>query len=161
MSVICCGVRIPATTSSPCALIRYSPLKRSSPVPASREKHTPVADVSPIFPNTMACTVTAVPHSSGIPSILRYKMARSFIQELNTAHTAPHNCSKADVGKSLPVRSFTAALNLATSSFRSSTLSSLSSLTPLACFTSSMISSKGSISSLFEGFIPSTTSPYI
>ncbi|OAV74096.1 hypothetical protein Barb7_02453 [Bacteroidales bacterium Barb7] len=69
--VICCGVRIPATTSSPCALIRYSPLNTSSPLPASREKQTPVADVLPILPNTIACTFTAVPHSAGIPSILR------------------------------------------------------------------------------------------
>ena len=91
--VICCGVRIPATTSSPCALIRYSPLNKSSPVPASRLKQTPVAEVSPILPNTIACTLTAVPHSSGILSILRYRIARSFIQELNTAQTAPHNCS--------------------------------------------------------------------
>lgn len=52
-----------------------------------------VAEVSPILPNTMACTLTAVPHSSGIPSILRYRIARSFIQLLNTAQIAPHNCS--------------------------------------------------------------------
>ena len=69
--VICCGVRIPATTSSPWALIRYSPLKMFSPVAASRLKHTPVADVSPMLPKTIAITVTAVPHSWGIPSILR------------------------------------------------------------------------------------------
>ena len=101
--VICCGVRIPATTSSPWALIRYSPLNRSSPLPASREKHTPVAEVSPILPNTIACTLTAVPHSAGIPSILRYRIARSFIQLSNTAQIAPQSCSYAEVGKSLPV----------------------------------------------------------
>ena len=67
--VICCGVLMPATTSSPCALTKYSPLNIFSPFPASRLKHTPVADVSPIFPKTIAMTLTAVPHSSGIPSI--------------------------------------------------------------------------------------------
>ena len=35
--------------------------------------------------------------------------------------------------------------------------SSLSSFTPLACFTSSIIASNGSTSSLFTGFMPSTT----
>ena len=30
-----------------------------------------VAEVSPMLPNTIACTFTAVPHSAGIPSILR------------------------------------------------------------------------------------------
>ena len=52
--VISCGVRIPATTSSPCALIKYSPLKISSPVAASRVKATPVAELLPMFPYTMA-----------------------------------------------------------------------------------------------------------
>lgn len=65
-SVICNGVRMPATTSSPCALIRYSPVKISSPVAGSRVKATPVAEVFPMFPKTIACTFTAVPHSSGI-----------------------------------------------------------------------------------------------
>ena len=88
-------------------------------------------------------------------------MARSFIHELNTAQIAPHSCSYAQVGKSFPVCSLTAALNLLTSSLRSSTSSSLSSFTPFACFTSSIMASKGSTSSLFTGFMPSTTSPYI
>ena len=69
--VICWGVRMPATTSSPCALIRYSPLKRFSPVAASREKATPVAELSPMLPNTIACTDTAVPHSAGMLLSLR------------------------------------------------------------------------------------------
>ena len=69
--VICCGVRMPATTSSPWALIRYSPLKMFSPVAASREKATPVAELSPMLPNTMACTETAVPHSEGMLLSLR------------------------------------------------------------------------------------------
>ena len=36
-----------------------------------RVKPTPVAEVSPRLPNTMACTLTAVPRSSGIWFILR------------------------------------------------------------------------------------------
>ena len=88
-------------------------------------------------------------------------MARSFIQLRNTAQMAPHSCSYAQAGKSCPVCSFIAALKRLTSSFRSSTSSSLSSFTPFSSFTFSMISSNGSMSSLFTGFIPSTTSPYI
>ncbi len=38
-----CGVRMPATTSSPCALSRNSPQKTFSPVAGSRVKPTPVA----------------------------------------------------------------------------------------------------------------------
>ena len=88
-------------------------------------------------------------------------MARSFIQLRNTAQMAPQSCSYAQVGKSCPVCSFTATLKRLTSSLRSSTFNSLSSFTPFSSFTFSMISSKGSMSSLFTGFIPNTTSPYI
>ena len=59
-SVISCGVRMPATTSSPWALIRFA-VKLFSPVDGLRVKATPVAEVSPILPKTMACTLTAVP----------------------------------------------------------------------------------------------------
>ena len=62
---IACGVRMPATTSSPCALTRNSPKKRRSPLEGSRVKQTPVPELSPRLPNTMAMTVTAVPQSSG------------------------------------------------------------------------------------------------
>jgi len=37
------GVRMPATTSSPCALTRYSPNSFFSPVAGERVKQTPVA----------------------------------------------------------------------------------------------------------------------
>ena len=40
---------------------------------------TPVPEVSPIFPNTMDCTLTAVPQSPGISFIRRYTMARSVV----------------------------------------------------------------------------------
>ena len=60
------GVRIPATTSSPCALTRNSPKSVRSPVDGSRVKQTPVPDVSPLLPNTIWTTLTAVPRSSGM-----------------------------------------------------------------------------------------------
>ena len=55
------GVRMPETTSSPCAFIRYSPKKACSPVAGLRVKPTPVPEVSPMLPKTMHCTLTAVP----------------------------------------------------------------------------------------------------
>ena len=60
-----CGVRMPATTSSPCAFTRYSPLSRAAPVAGSRVKTTPVAQSSPRLPKTIACTLTAVPQLEG------------------------------------------------------------------------------------------------
>ena len=61
------GVRMPATTSSPCALTRSSPHSPGSPVDGSRVKATPVPEPSPRFPKTIWTTFTAVPRSSGIP----------------------------------------------------------------------------------------------
>ena len=54
------------TWSSPWALIRNSPYSLLSPVEGLRVNATPVAEVSPILPNTMACTLTAVPQDSGM-----------------------------------------------------------------------------------------------
>jgi hypothetical protein len=48
------GVRIPATTSSPCAFIRNSPKRRFTPVLGSRVNATPVPDRSPMLPKTIA-----------------------------------------------------------------------------------------------------------
>ena len=48
-----CGVRMPATTSSPWALIRNSPYSFASPVDGLRVNATPVAEVWPILPNTI------------------------------------------------------------------------------------------------------------
>ena len=61
MASIGSGVRIPATTSSPCALTRNSPNSFGSPVDGFRVKTTPVAESSPMFPYTMVMTFTAVP----------------------------------------------------------------------------------------------------
>ena len=66
-----CGVLIPATTSSPCALIKYSPNKFAAPVDGFRVKATPVPLLFPIFPKTIAWILTAVPSVSGISFNLR------------------------------------------------------------------------------------------
>ncbi len=65
------AVRMPATTSSPCALVRYSPYSTRSPVFGSRVNATPVPESSPMFPKTIVTTFTAVPRSLGIPWFLR------------------------------------------------------------------------------------------
>ncbi len=64
------GVRTPDTTSSPCASKRKSPLGAGAPVSSSRENATPVAEPAPRLPNTICCTLTAVPQSSGM-SLMR------------------------------------------------------------------------------------------
>ena len=54
-------VLTPATTSSPWALIRYSPSISFLPLLPFLVNTTPVALSSPIFPNTIVTTFTAVP----------------------------------------------------------------------------------------------------
>ena len=154
-------MRTPATTSSPCAFTRNSPLNLRSPVAASRVKATPVAEVSPMFPKTMHCTFTAVPHSSGILFRRRYSFARSFIQLSKTANIAPQSCSRASVGKVFPVCFCTVALKSVTKAFRSSTVKSVSEVMPRFAFCAFIMTSNGSSASLDSGFSPSTTSPYI
>ena len=66
-----CGVRTPATTSSPCAFMRYSPYSPFSPVDGFLENATPVPEVSPILPKTIICTLTAVPQSPGMSFMRR------------------------------------------------------------------------------------------
>ena len=61
---------------------------RFSPVAGSRVNATPVPESSPLLPNTIVCTFTAVPRSSGIFSIRRYTRARSPFQLRNTASIA-------------------------------------------------------------------------
>ena len=55
------GVRTPATTSSPWALVKNSPISFFSPVAGSRVKATPVPQSSPMLPKAMDWTLTAVP----------------------------------------------------------------------------------------------------
>ena len=64
--LIGCGVLIPATTSSPCALIRYSPYNSLMPLDGFLVNATPVPDLSFRFPKTIVCTVAPVPNESGI-----------------------------------------------------------------------------------------------
>ena len=66
-----CGVRTPATTSSPCAFIRNSPNSFFSPVAGLRVKATPVPLSSPMLPNTIDWTLTAVPHEEGMSFMRR------------------------------------------------------------------------------------------
>ncbi len=97
------GVRAPETTSSPWALARKSPLGSGAPVTSSRLKATPEPDVSPLLPNTICWTLTAVPHSSGIRLMRRYSCARSPVQESKTARIESRSCSFGSWGNASPV----------------------------------------------------------
>ena len=57
---------MPATTSSPCAFIKYSPYNSFIPFDGFLVKATPVPDLSLRLPKTIAWIVAPVPHSSGI-----------------------------------------------------------------------------------------------
>ena len=96
------GVRMPATTSSPCALSRNSPKIPGSPVDGSRVNATPVPERSPLLPNTIWTTFTAVPRSSGISCARRYTWARGVFQEAKTASIARRSCSRASCGNGCP-----------------------------------------------------------
>ena len=87
------GVRTPDTTSSPCAFTRKSPEGSLAPVISSRLNATPLQLESPLFPNTICWTLTAVPHSSRMRLMRRYSTARAPIQESNTARIACPSCS--------------------------------------------------------------------
>jgi hypothetical protein len=116
---------------------------------------TPVAEVSPRFPKTMAWTLTAVPQSSGMWWSLRYVRARSLSQERNTAPMAPQSCSRGSSGKSWPVRWRTICSPRRTISARSSAVRSPSAFRPRALLTSVI-----AFSNSWRG-TRSTTSPYI
>ena len=115
-----------------------------SPLAGSRVKQTPVAELSPLLPNTMAWMLTAVPHSTGMLLRRRYRSARSLRHDWNTALMAPSSCVYGSSGKLMPRRFLISALNSATSSFSASAGSSESSLTPRAFFLASSSSSNGS-----------------
>ena len=55
------GVLTPATTSSPWAFMRNSPMSFFSPLAGSRVNATPVPDWLLRLPNAIICTFTAVP----------------------------------------------------------------------------------------------------
>src|SRR5215216_468806 len=73
--------RMPATTSSPWALVRYSPVTTLSPVKGLRVKQTPVAPSSPRLPKIMETTLTAETAVSGILFTRRQKLAARVLGE--------------------------------------------------------------------------------
>ena len=152
---MCIGVRTPATTSSPCAFVRNSPNRPFSPVAGSRVNATPVPQSSPMLPNAIICTFTAVPHEYGISLSRRYTFALGLSHERNTALIASISCSFGSVGKSLPIFSLYSALNCSARFLRSSAFRSTSCFTPFSSFILSISSSKY--------FLPTsiTTSEYI
>ena len=82
-----------------------------SPVAGSLVNATPVPDVSPMLPNAIICTLTAVPHEYGISLSRRYTFARGLSHERNTALTAAISCSLGSDGKSEPIFDLYSALN--------------------------------------------------
>ena len=83
------GVRMPATTSSPCAFARNSPITSGSPVEGSRVNATPVPERSPLLPKTICTMFTAVPMSSGISFALAIDLrARRLPRVEDRAHRA-------------------------------------------------------------------------
>mmetsp|Transcript_58391 Transcript_58391/g.142801 ORF Transcript_58391/g.142801 Transcript_58391/m.142801 type:complete len:326 (+) Transcript_58391:1457-2434(+) len=96
------GVRIPATTSSPCALMRYSPSISFFPVEGQRENATPVPELFPAFPKTMTCMLQAVPIRPLMFLISRYFTARVEFQLPKTALMADFNCCFGSSGNSNP-----------------------------------------------------------
>ena len=97
------GVRMPATTSSPWAFRRYSPYSSGSPVEGLRVKATPVAESSPMLPNTICTTLTAVPRSSAMWYSRRYVRARGVFHDWNTASIDRDSCTCGSCGNGSPV----------------------------------------------------------
>mmetsp|Transcript_19688 Transcript_19688/g.39955 ORF Transcript_19688/g.39955 Transcript_19688/m.39955 type:complete len:204 (-) Transcript_19688:44-655(-) len=148
------GVRMPATTSSPCASMRNSPKSSLVPELGSRVKQTPVPLVSPMLPYAMAWTLTAVPSKPLMFSTSRYLTARAPIHPRKTADMASLSCSRTFSGKVRPLLTYT-FLKRSTIVLRSSTNSSESSRTPHSNLTSSISSSNA------ERGISNTTLPNI
>ena len=126
-----------------------------SPVAGSLVKATPVPQSSPMLPNAIDCTFTAVPHENGISLSRLYTLALGLSHERNTALIAPMSCSLGSSGKSTPILALYSALNWPARVLRSSAVSSTSCVTPFSSFILSISSSKY--------FLPTsiTTSEYI
>ena len=90
-----------------------------SPVAGLRVNATPVAEVSPMLPKTISCTVTAVPRDAGMPYSFRYAAAHSPSHESKTAPIASSSCSFGSSGNSALASRATISLNRPTSSSRS------------------------------------------
>ena len=144
------ALRRPETTSSPCALNRKSTQGAGSPVEGWRVKPTPAPEVPPALPNTMRCTVTAVPMSSDRPLSRRYSRALGACQLPNTAAMARSSCSCGDCGKGRPDARSTLA-RWARVRARSSAKSSSRSSRPAAICARSASNTSDAM--------PSTTSP--
>ncbi len=95
-------------------------------------KATPVAEVSPMLPKTMAWTLTAVPQLAGMLCSSRYLLARGFIHEPNTAPIAPQSWACGSCGKSWPSSRFTSALYSPIRCFQSAAPSSVSRVRPFS-----------------------------
>ena len=120
-----------------------------APVTSSRLNATPEPDVSPLLPNTICWTLTAVPQSSGMRLMRRYWHGP-------LAH--PRVEHRADRLRELLARvgrKVVEALKLSVSSRSASTSSSVSSVTPRSRLTRAISSSKRSPG------IPRTTLPNI
>ena len=127
------GAAYPATTSSPCALIRNSPLNWFRRCRHHARSRRLSGTVFTGLPNTMVCTFTAVPQEAGMSFNSRYTCARSLFQLSNTAKTAPQ-LLPGIAGKITPRRARIRAYLETLHQFllRSSVLSSVSSVTHAA-----------------------------
>ena len=117
------GVRTPATTSSPWALIRYSPKIPFSPVAGFLVKATPVPEVSPHVAEYHGLYVDRRSPVAG--DVVHPAVYDGPVVIPGTEHgpfTAPISCSFASWGKSSPFMAslYTALKTVLTSSFRSS-----------------------------------------
>jgi hypothetical protein len=118
-------------------------------------KHTPVPELSPILPNTICTTFTAVPSKPVIRSTRRYVTAFSAFHDPNTAPIAPQSCSSGSSGKSFDVRFLKCALYSPTNSRQPSAGTCVSSFTPTRDFIARNFSSSSSLGN------PITTLEYI
>ena len=103
---------------------------------------TPLPLSQPIFPNTMVCTLQAVPIESGMPSNFRYILALGMSQLLKTAAIDALSWSMGSWGNSSPSSSLYRYFMPATVSLRPSTLTSVSPVTPSPSLTLSNTPSK-------------------
>ncbi len=123
-----------------CALIRYSPYSFFSPVLGLRVKSTPVPESPPMFPNTIACTLTAVPLRPVIWLIMRYFLALELSHESKTALTANRNCCTGSARQSsCPSHYFMNILMLLWNQVQSVLCSELKKITSWKVFTKGLL----------------------
>jgi hypothetical protein len=98
---------LPITTSSPCVISRYSPNSSSRPLMGLRVNTTPLMELALRLPNTICCTVTAVPKLMSMDSSLRYSRTLRERLEAKTSSTHLSSCSKGSSRKAAPSFSIT------------------------------------------------------